>query len=295
MERTLRLDRPLDLGLTLGPFRHGDGDPSIRIDGNEAWLAFRTPDGPATLRLEQAHPDIAATAWGPGAAAGLESIPDLLGEHDDDSGFHPGHRRLDELRRRFAGLRLAASGRVLEALVPAILGQKVTTRESWRSHRRLLRAHGEPAPGPADLLVPPPPAVLAALPYEDYHPLGIERRRAETIRRAARVAARLEAAPDSATLERLLLALPGVGPWTAAFVIHASFGAPDVVPTGDYHLPNTVAWLLAGEPRADDVRMLELLEPYRGHRMRVIRLIKAAGVHAPRYGPRAAVRSIDRI
>jgi 3-methyladenine DNA glycosylase/8-oxoguanine DNA glycosylase len=295
MERTLRLDRPLDLGLTLGPFRHGDGDPSIWVSGNEAWAAFRIPDGPAALHVYHGHPEVIATAWGPGASQALESVPGFLGEHDDHTGFAPGHRRLDELRRRFAGLRLAASGRVLDALVPAILGQKVTTRESWRSYRRLLHAHGEPAPGPIDLVMPPPPNVLAALPYEDYHPLGIERRRAETIRRSARVAARLEAAPDPETLERLLLALPGVGPWTAAFVVHATFGAPDVVPTGDYHLPNTVAWLLAGEPRADDARMLELLEPYRGHRMRVIRLVKAAGVHAPRYGPRAAARSIDRI
>jgi hypothetical protein len=61
---------------------------------------------------------------------------------------------------------------------------------------------------------------------------------------------------------------------------------------GDFHLPNLVAWALAGEPRADDVRMLELLEPYRGQRGRVQRLLEASGMQAPRYGPRMAPRRI---
>ena len=68
-----------------------------------------------------------------------------------------------------------------------------------------------------------------------------------------------------------------------------SMGDADAVPTGDYHIPNTVAWVMAGEPRADDARMLELLEPYRGHRWRVIRLAKANG-SAPKYGPRLSLR-----
>jgi 3-methyladenine DNA glycosylase/8-oxoguanine DNA glycosylase len=295
VQRTIPLDRPLDLGLTLAPFRHGDGDPTIRLGRNEAWLASRTPDGPATLHLELAGDAIVAAAWGPGAAWALDRVPYVIGAHDDDAGFVPDHPQLDAARRRFAGMRLAASGRVIAALVPTILGQKVTTKESWRSLRRLMQKYGEAAPGPFELVVPPSPEVLAALPYEDYHPLGIERRRAETIRSVCRVAGRLEAAPDAATCERLLRSLPRIGPWTAAFVVHAAFGAPDVVPVGDFHLPNTIASFLAGEARADDVRMLELLEPYRGHRMRVVRLVKAAGVHAPRYGPRSAIRSIEGI
>ena len=61
---------------------------------------------------------------------------------------------------------------------------------------------------------------------------------------------------------------------------------------GDFHLPNLVAWLLAGEPRGTDERMLELLAPYEGHRGRVQRLLEASGTHAPRYGPRTEARSI---
>ena len=65
-----------------------------------------------------------------------------------------------------------------------------------------------------------------------------------------------------------------------------ALGDPDAVSVGDFHLPNVVAFALAGEPRADDARMLELLEPWRGHRARVIRLLEASGIQAPKYGPR---------
>ena len=69
---------------------------------------------------------------------------------------------------------------------------------------------------------------------------------------------------------------------------------PDAVPTGDYGLPHTVAWNLAREPRGSDARMLELLEPFRGHRYRAIRLLLKGGVRAPRRGPRRAPRDRRR-
>ena len=92
-----------------------------------------------------------------------------------------------------------------------------------------------------------------------------------------------------------LRAIPGIGPWTAAEVGARAFGDPDAVSVGDFHLPSLVAWALAGEARATDERMLELLEPYRGQRGRVIRLLEASGLRAPRYGPRLAPRRIDGI
>ena len=69
-------------------------------------------------------------------------------------------------------------------------------------------------------------------------------------------------------------------------------GDPDAIPIGDIHLPNFVSWNLAGEPRADDDRMVQLLEPYAGQRNRVVRLLKSGGRKPPRYGPRAEVRDI---
>jgi 3-methyladenine DNA glycosylase/8-oxoguanine DNA glycosylase len=192
------------------------------------------------------------------------------------------------------GLRIGRTGVVWEALLPAIVEQKVVGHEARRSYQGLLARYGEPAPGPLGLRLAPAPQTLAALPYYQFHPLGIEQRRADTIRRAARVAGHLERAAALPAAEGLALLqrVAGIGPWTAAEALRVAGGDPDVVSVGDYHLPNLVAWALAGEPRADDARMIELLEPYRGQRGRVVRLLEASGMSAPRYGPRMALRSI---
>jgi 3-methyladenine DNA glycosylase/8-oxoguanine DNA glycosylase len=199
--------------------------------------------------------------------------------------------------RRLPGLRIGRTGAVVEALVPTVLEQKVQGIVAKRSYARLARLLGEPAPGPAPLLLPPEPDRLAALPYHAFHPLGVERRRADTVRLVARHATRLEEAaamtPDGA--RRRLQAVPGVGPWTAAEVALFALGDADAVSVGDYHLPHHVAWALAGEARADDRRMLELLEPYRGNRGRVLRLLVAGTPGPPRFGPRLPLRDIARI
>jgi 3-methyladenine DNA glycosylase/8-oxoguanine DNA glycosylase len=294
--RRIRLRRPLDLSTTLAPLAHGRGDRTIRLARDEAWLAFRVGGEPVTLRLIHESPStVKASAWGPGAEAALAGVPALIGEEDRPETLVPRHAVLARIQRRHPGLRLPTSGRVFAALVPSILEQKVTGSEAFRAYAALLRRHGSEAPGPGDLLLPPAPDDLAALPYHAFHPLGVERRRADTIRRAAARAGWLDAAADAAEAERRLLSLPGIGPWTAAEVLRAAFGDPDAVSVGDYHVPNMVAWALAGEPRADDARMLELLAPYAGQRGRVQRLLEVARIVAPRYGPRLAPRSIAAI
>jgi 3-methyladenine DNA glycosylase/8-oxoguanine DNA glycosylase len=292
----LRLDGPLDLARTLGPLRRGPGDPTLRLAGQRAWRATRTPDGPASVALEVRGDELLAEAWGPGAERALAGVAALAGLDDDRSGFVPHHPLVAELDRRFRGVHIGRSAAVVEALVPAILEQKVTGEEARGAFLGLVRGLGEAAPGPAELRLrmPPTPEVLAGLPYHDYHPYGIERRRAELIRRVAGRAAWFEAIVDLPIEEayRRLTLLPGLGPWTAAEVAVRALGDRDAVSVGDYHIPNLVAWALAGEPRGTDARMLELLEPYRPHRARVVRLLEAAGIRSPRYGPRLAPRRI---
>jgi 3-methyladenine DNA glycosylase/8-oxoguanine DNA glycosylase len=187
------------------------------------------------------------------------------------------------------------SGRVFEALLPAIIEQKITSAEAQRSYRRLIGAYGEDAPGPLGLRLAPDPARLAALPYHAFHVFGLERRRADAIRRAAAVADRLERLASGETTEamRILQLLPGVGRWTAAETVRVAMGDPDAVSVGDFHLPSLVAAALAGEPRADDARMLELLEPFRGHRARVVRLLEVGAPLPQRRAPRMQVRAIE--
>ena len=294
--RTLAVNGPLDLRRTLAPLSHGPGDTTIRLGAGRAWWATRTPDGPAAVAIVRSDGVVRAEAHGPGADRVLADIPALLALEDGGGPIPAGHPLIGELARRFPGVRIPRTGAVLESLVPAILEQKVTGAEAHHAYTGLLRSHGEPAPGPPEwrLRLPPAPATLARLPYYAYHPLGVERRRAELIRRVAARAAWFEAVaalpfPDAYAR---LMAVPGIGPWTAAEVGVRALGDADAVSVGDFHLPNLVAFALAREPRADDARMLELLEPYRGHRARVIRLLELSGIRAPRYGPRLSIRGI---
>ena len=282
-------NRPLDLALTLAPI---GGGPSLRIADGEVWRASHTPDGAATIHLLQSHQGIDVEAWGPGASWAAAHAGLLCGEDDDPTGFSPGHPLLAQVHKRHPGLRIPKTHAVFEALVPAVLGQKVAGVESHRSYERLVDALGEAAPGPERLKVPPTAEVVARTPYWTFHRLGIERRRADTIIAAARSASRLEETVrmDIAAAYKRLQAFRGVGPWTAAHVALVALGDADAVQVGDYNLPHTVGYALEGTPRSTDDRMLELLEPYRGHRARVIRLIGVAGITAPRFGPRLPLR-----
>ena len=283
--------RPLDLVSTLAPIGLGQ---SLRIDDTDAWRATRTPEGPATIHLRLAAGTIVVEAWGPGAGWASTRAASLCGEQDDATGFQPRHRLIADLHRRHPGLRLPRTQAVFEALLPAVLEQKVTTTEAKAGYRALIEALGEPAPGPLGLKVPPSPQVLARTPYWAFHRFGVERRRAEVIIRAARSANRLEETTtmDLVSAYRRLEAFPGVGPWTAAKVALVALGDPDAVPVGDYHLPHTVGYALEGTPRSTDERMLQLLDPYRGHRARVIRLLMISGIGAPRFGPKQPLRDI---
>ena len=236
-------------------------------------------------------------AWGPGADRALDGVPGLIGLDDVRDGFAPADRLLAELDRRMPGLRIGRTGAVLEALIPAILEQKVTGIEARRAYRGIIARWGEPAPGPFGLRLLPRPEVLARLPYHAFHSLGLERRRADLVRIVAARAARFEEIVDLPLPDayRRLTVLPGLGPWTAAEVALRALGDADAVSVGDFHVPNVVAFALAGEPRATDARMLELLEPYRGQRGRVIRLLEASGIRPPARGPRMALRSIATI
>jgi 3-methyladenine DNA glycosylase/8-oxoguanine DNA glycosylase len=288
------LASPIDLQRTLSPIAHGRGDPTIRFGPDGIWRATRTPDGPATIRLRAREAGVEVWAWGAGATSAVGGAADLIGANDDPGALVPRHRLVGELVHRFPGLRLPRTNRPFDALLPAICEQKVSGVEARAAFRGIIAAHGEDAPGPAGLRLPPAPATLAALPYFTFRRFGLERRRADLIRAAAQVAHRIEEAAPAEAYSRLG-AVPGIGPWTLAEVGRIAFGDPDALSIGDYHLPNVVAWALAREPRADDARMLELLEPYRGQRGRVQRLLEASGIAAPRYGPRMAPHRIAGI
>jgi 3-methyladenine DNA glycosylase/8-oxoguanine DNA glycosylase len=293
LESTYAPRVPVNLRATLGPVGRGAFDPTFRWDGAHAWLTLRTALGPATLFLHQGE-TITASAWGAGAEAALAGVPALLGDGDDWSDLDVrSNAMLHDTRRRMPGLRLARTGRLFAALIPAILEQKVTSVEALRSWRRLVTKFGEEAPGPAPIgmRVIPDAATWRRVPSWEWHAAGVGPQRSATVVRAASVAASLErgAEMDAAVASTRMQSVPGIGVWTAAETVQRSHGDPDHVSVGDYHLASFVGWALVGAP-VDDDGMLELLEQWAGHRQRVVRLLLASGFRKPAFGPRMTIQ-----
>ena len=262
----------------------------IMVGPTETRWNTRTPDGPGTLHLDRhSETTVNAEAWGPGADWLMNQAPRLLGADDDLSGFEPPPGPLSDQWRQRPFL-LGRTDRLWDSLIGGVFGQKVQVSNAVKARRLLAKSFGDPAPGPEGGWVLPSPERTAELGYSDFHPLGVERKRAEILLRVAREMSRLrdlESRPP-AQVQARLQRIRGVGPWTTAMVTATALGDADAVPVGDFHLPNTVAWHLAGEERGNDERMLELLAPYEGHRWRVLRLAKSIG-SAPKRGPRLSL------
>ncbi|MGH9133123.1 MAG: DNA-3-methyladenine glycosylase family protein [Ilumatobacteraceae bacterium] len=285
--------------LTLSPFRYGSRDPTTRLTSREFVRATLTPDGPGTLRIVWGtdRAGIGAEAWGDGAAWLLERARGYTGGGDVAVDLPDVHPLVTRAARDHPGLRIGASGGLYHELLPTIIAQRITSGEAARQWGRLCLALGEPAPGPfPGLRLPPSPKALARRPAWWFHPLGIETKRARALTAVAAHARHLwewAGAGPAHTAARLAL-VRGVGPWTIGSVSGPALGDPDAVAVGDYHLANMVGWAMAGEPRATDDRMLELLEPFRGQRGRVIRLIGLAGSRVPAFGPRKRILPMHR-
>jgi 3-methyladenine DNA glycosylase/8-oxoguanine DNA glycosylase len=295
--RTWHPGWPCPVGQILATHRRGPGDPTYRIDGTRHWRGLRTPEGPASLLVQPrpAEAVVEARAWGPGATWALDSLPAMLGADDDPAGFEPRHPVVEQALRHHPHWRLGRTGLVMEALVPAIIEQKVTGQEAFAGFRRLVRRYGEPAPGPgaeAGLWVQPTPDALRTVPSWEWLRLHIDPARSKAVVRAATVAGSLErlAAVPGDEADRRLQSLPGVGRWTSAEVRQRALGDPDAVSFGDYHVAADVGWAVRGTPMDDD-ELEEFLEPWRPQRGRVVALIALAGLRRPRRGPRMAPRS----
>ncbi|PRP97488.1 3-methyl-adenine DNA glycosylase II [Enhygromyxa salina] len=284
--RRLALDRPLDLGHTLLLGDLGRANPTLRRPSpGELLRAQWTPDGAVSFRLALVSGAVEAEAWGPGRRWLLDELPRHLGLDDRAPAFEG---KLGRVQRRLPGVRRGRTLDVFDLLVGCVIRQRVAWRDAVTSQVEMLRAHGSPAPGPLDLRLPLSAAQWGTLTSADLAGFGLDRKRAKTALGLAARADRIRgwASLPHETFAARLEAFPGVGPWTRAMVQGHGLQHHDAVPLGDYVLPSMISWFFAREPRGDDARMVELLEPYRGQRFRVIHLLWAAGVHAPRFGPR---------
>jgi 3-methyladenine DNA glycosylase/8-oxoguanine DNA glycosylase len=293
-ERVWRPGWPCPVHAILGQQRHGGADPTYRLAGDAVWRGIRTPTGSATLRViaQPTDGEVHAAAWGPGADWATEHLPAMLGADDDPAGFEPRHPLVAEAWRRRPHHRFGASHRVLEALVPAVIEQKVTGQEAFAGYRRLVHRYGERAPGPGGdlrLWVQPDAATLRGVPSWEWLRMHIDPARSRAVVRAATVADSLERLTrDDADVK--LRTLPGIGVWTSAEVRSRVFGDADAVSFGDYHIAQDIGWAVTGTPYDDD-ELRAFLEPWRPQRNRVVVLIHGLAGGRPRRGPRLAPRT----
>lgn len=299
LQRSVPLDGPVDLVRTCAPLTDGARDPSWMLHSTRIERAMWTPEGAATLQVDLADLGLSVAAWGEGAGWAIEHAPSMLGldRRDVELGA-PHHPVVRRARRARPGLRHGAGLCLADSIAPIILAQRVTSREARSSWFRLVEHYGETAPGPdPQVRLPPHPRTLVRLSDAQWHVLGVERQRADTVRRTLGVLAALERARrvGSERFQEVVRSVPGCGPWTATGLAGQVLGDPDAVLLGDLHLPHAVCHALAGEARGSDARMLELLEPWKGRRAVVVRLLRSVGAGAPRRGPRYSPLPIARM
>jgi 3-methyladenine DNA glycosylase/8-oxoguanine DNA glycosylase len=296
VERSVAFPCPVSPGATLSPLRRGPKDPTFQITPDRAiWRTSLLASGPVTSRIvREGTSAVRAHAWGPGAAEFAEALPAYLGADDDWSDFAPEEPTVAAAARKAPYLRLGRTGRVLEALIPAVIEQRVPGADAFRAWRLLVSEFGTPAPGPAPdhMRVFPSAEVWRHVPSWEFHRANVDPARARTIVACARRAdalERLSGRPPQAARDALT-SLPGIGIWTAAEVAQRAFGDADALSVGDYHISKMIGWTLVGHP-LDDAGMVALLEPMRPHRHRVVRLLEVSGLaYEPRRGPRLPVQ-----
>ena len=298
-ERTLTFPGPASPGHTLAPHRRGPHDPCFQIDTDGViWRTSLQSSGPVTARISRAATDaVRCQAWGEGAEEFIAALPALLGVDDDATDFLPTHPIVTAAATRARHLRIGRTARVLEALIPAVLEQRVPGVDAFRSWRLLVTKYGTPALGPAPAMMRVPPSAQAwrAIPSWEFHRANVDPGRARTLSSCAQRADSLErlVARPPAEAREALTSLPGVGVWTAAETAQRAFGDADALSVGDYHVSKMVGWTLIGRP-IDDAAMVDLLEPMRPHRYRVVRLLEVSGLaYEPRRGPRLPVQRIS--
>jgi 3-methyladenine DNA glycosylase/8-oxoguanine DNA glycosylase len=292
---------PVSPGLTLAPLRRGSADPCYHLDtGGAIWRTSLMRSGPVTARITRGGTDtVDCEAWGAGAAEFTETLPALLGADDDTSTFQPAEPTIAAAHRRVPHLRLGRTGRVLEAIMPAVLEQRVYGLDARRAWRKLVTAYGAPAPGPAPshLRVPPTAEAWRCIPSWEFHLANVDPGRARTMVGCAQRADALErlVTRTAESARAALMSLPGVGIWTAAETAQRVFGDADALSVGDYHVAKMVGWSLLGHP-IDDPAMVELLEPLRPHRHRAVRLLEVSGLAVnPRFGPRVPIPKLAQM
>ncbi|HSF46750.1 MAG TPA: hypothetical protein VLA73_00120 [Burkholderiales bacterium] len=266
---------PLDFALTARVLRRSTRNLVDCVDEDGTWTrAVVLSRGPALLRGRQHGATIAFDAAPAGVRdrRAVEALVTRLFSPELD--LAPFWRRVGrergfaELARRCAGLRPQRFPTLFEALANGIYCQQLSLAAGMTRLGRLAERFGPRTPdGPR--FGPPQAELVARAPLSALRNTGLSARRAAQLRDLARLPlerfeGELSTLPDAEARARLL-ELPGIGPWTADYVLLRGLGRLDLFPSGDVGAARTLSRLLGRviDPPAA-VRFAALFAPMRG-------------------------------
>ena len=263
--------QPFDLRRSLGSLRVGPYDPTCRLAGGFE-KAFWSPGGPCTLRFTPERLEVT----GPGTAWCVEHCGRSLCFQDGPV-ERPVHPVLRDCFQRLPGLRFVSVPWISDLAAGLVIQQRVTFEEAMRSYRQIIERYGDKSPC-GNLRLPLSREQWLGLSCARLQSFNLDQKRAVTLLRVADLSRKIDRLylGDYAAARDLLSKIPGIGPWTREGLLGSALGDPDAVQTGDVWLPHTVTFALTGDSWGSDERMVELLEPYAGYRLKVIRWLMAS-------------------
>ena len=289
-EFVLSLPPGYPAGRVLAYLGRDPANPTERVEGRTYVAAFRLGGGGDSGGPEsRAVVPVVGVEFRPGSArcrilSGERLGPDAFGRlHDrllaalgltiDPARFEArvsGFAELAPLIEGQRGLRVPLVADPFDGLVWAVVGQQISLPFAYKLRRRLIERVGVPVGH--GLYAPSAPEAVAALEPGDLKALSFSGSKAEYLIGAARsvVDGRLAlhdlAGKSAARIERTLLAVRGIEPWSAHYLMMRSFGLPDCVPVGDTGLAAGLKRFFELEERPGRDETLELMErfvPYR--------------------------------
>jgi AraC family transcriptional regulator of adaptative response / DNA-3-methyladenine glycosylase II len=260
---------------------------TARVGRRRGWIAVTADPARPVLRVELS-PSLAPAREV--LASRLRAVFDLDLDPERVARALSRDRLLAPSLRSHPGLRVNGAFDAFEAAVRVVLGQQVSVPAATTVAGRLARALGErvrtPFPG-LDRLSPTTGALLRA--GEDrIAGVGMPGARARTLLALARAVdegeLRLERGGDPDAVREQMLALPGVGPWTANLVAMRALGAPDAFPAGDLGVLRAIG---ARDAREAEARA-EAWRPFRAYaamHLWNLAVIRRSTSGSPRPGP----------
>ena len=259
-------------GVVLGYYGRDPLSISESAIGKEVMVTAVAAGDPMIVHLSYGREVVECCFEGGDALKAHAVAVRVLGLREDPKGFEQlttrlGQERLFEGR---SGLRVPLTASLYDGVVWSILGQQVNLTFAYSLRRRLTELVGTRISD--RLFSPPQPTQVAQLSVSDILPLQFSQRKAEYLIGFSRqiadgVVVLEELEQRSAThVEKTLLGVRGLGPWSVNYLMMRAFGFADCLPIGDTGITSALQRYFSLEERPDAAKTKELLAPFSPHR-----------------------------